>query len=127
MKPIHQKYEIKAPQEKVWEALVDPKSIEAWGAGPAKMNDKVGFKFSLWGGDIHGKNIEVIKFKKLKQEWYGGDWDKPSILTFKFSEKEGKTKVDLLHEDVPDKEHKNISEGWKDYYMIPLKDYVESK
>ena len=125
MKTIKQAYLIDAPIEKVWNALVVPKEIENWGAGSAKMDDKVGTKFELWGGDIHGKNTRVVKNKILEQDWYGGDWPQPSKVTFLLSEENGKTKLDLIHENVPDEEAKNIDEGWKDYYLGPLKDYLE--
>ena len=96
-----------APLDKVWDALVNPKTIEKWsrldssaehptgsrevlqkeatslgGAGPAKMSSKNGFSFSLWGGDIWGKNIKVTPKKELIQEWFAGKWPKPSIVTF---------------------------------------------
>jgi len=73
MKTIKQKYSIKAPVEKVWQSLVDPKIIKQWGGGPAKMDDKVGTNFKLWGGDIYGKNLKVIKNKLLIQNWISGD------------------------------------------------------
>lgn len=128
MKTIKQTYHINASIEKVWQALVDPKAIEGWGAGPAKMNAKVDAEFSLWGGEVWGKNVEVIPNKKLVQEWFGGKWDKPSIATFSLhKEEDGSTRIDLVHEDVPDNEAKDHEEGWKDYYFGPLKDYVEQK
>ena len=120
MKSINQKYEIKAPVSEVWQALVNPKIIADLGAGPAKMNEKVGTKFSLWGGDIYGKNIEVVKEKKLVQEWFGGKWEKPSILTLILIGKEGVTELDLIQTDVPNEEVKDISQGWKDYYIGPM-------
>lgn len=125
MKTIKQTYVIYASVEKVWEALTEPSIIDKWGAGPAKMDNKVGTKFSLWGGDIHGKNIRVIKHKELVQEWFGGEWDKPSIITFTLTEKDGKTTVDLVHVDVPDAEVDDIADGWKTYYMGPLKKLLE--
>ena len=127
MKAIRQTYHIKASVEEVWRALVDPKYIEGWGGGPAKMSDKVGSQFSLWGGDIHGKNIEVIANKKLIQEWFGGKWDKPSIATFALSSKNEQTTIEFTNVDVPEEEYKDIEQGWKDYYLGPLKDYLESK
>ncbi len=125
MDAIKQSYHIKASVAQVWQALVDPKIIARWGGGPAKMDKEVGTKFSLWGGDIHGTNKEVVKEKKLVQEWYGGDWPKPSIITFILHGDDSETTVDLLQQDVPDAEHKNISEGWKEYYMGPLKKLLE--
>ncbi|MCL5435124.1 MAG: SRPBCC domain-containing protein [Patescibacteria group bacterium] len=127
MKTIIQDYRINASIEKVWEALVNPRNINNWGGGPAKMDDKEGTKFSLWGGDIHGTNIEVERFKKLVQEWYGGKWEEPSIVTFKLQKLGNSTKLSLLHENVPDNEYDDIDKGWKEYYLGPLKEYAEGK
>ncbi len=99
--------------------------IDEWGGGPAKMNDKVGFAFSLWGGDIFGKNIDVVPGKKLVQEWYGGKWEKPSIARFELSSENDGTRIDFFQTEVPDNEFKGIQEGWKDYYLGPIKDFVE--
>src|SRR5438270_675654 len=106
MKPIKKSYLMKAPVEEVWQALVNPEYIKGWGAGPAKMDDKVGTKFSMWGNQIHGKNLEVIPLEKLKQEWWGGRWDEPSITTFTLKKERGKTRIELLHEKVPDEKRK---------------------
>lgn len=126
MKSIKQAYTIKASSEDVWQALTDPKTIDRWGAGPAKMSEELGFEFSLWGGDVYGKNIEVIPGKKLVQEWFGGKWDKPSIATFKLISKADETVIDFTQTDVPDAEFSDIEQGWEDYYMGPMKDYLEN-
>ena len=125
MKTIKQTYKINAPAEKVWQALVDPEEIDFWGAGPATMDEQVGTEFSLWGGDIHGKNIEVDPKRKLVQEWFGGDWDEASVATFSLKENGNKTEVDLLQTNVPDDEAKEIADGWKQYYLGPIKEYLE--
>lgn len=127
MKTIVQEYHVNAPIEKVWQALTNAKEIEGWGAGPAEMDENVNTKFSLWGGDIHGTNIEVEKFKKLVQEWYSKGWKEPSIVTLKLTKLGDSTKLELLHENVPDAEYEDIDEGWKEYYFEPLKKYLEEK
>ena len=81
-KTIKKVYKISATVDKVWNALVDPSVINEWGGGPSKMDSKIGTDFELWNGDIYGKNIEVVPKGKLVQEWFGGDWAKPSIVTF---------------------------------------------
>ena len=126
MKTIKQTYLINAPITKVWQALVNPKIIEEWGGGEAKMSDKVNFEFSLWNGDIHGRNTEVVHHKKIVQEWMSGKWDEYSKVTFILSEEQGKTKVELVHEGVPDNEADEIEDGWKSYYMNPLKKLLEN-
>lgn len=122
---IEQTYEIKAPIEKVWDALVNPKTIEKWGGGPAEMSTKEGGDFSLWGGDVHGTNTKVIEGKLLSQDWFSGKWQKPSKLSFYLKQKGGITEVKLVHTDIPDEEAKDIGEGWKDYYLEPLKELLE--
>ena len=126
MKTIKQIYRIQAPVGKVWQALVDPKVIDAWGGGPSKMTAEKKFRFSLWGKEIFGANIEVEPEKLLKQEWFGGKWDEASIVTFSLSEKNNVTTVKLLHEKVPDSAAKEIEKGWKKVYMGPLKKYIEA-
>ncbi|EKD86580.1 MAG: hypothetical protein ACD_37C00228G0002 [uncultured bacterium] len=125
MKKIKRTYRINSSIEKVWQALVDPKTIYKWGAGPAKMSGELDFEFELWGGDIFGKNIEVIPNKKIVQEWFGGKWDKPSIATFKLSSKENETRIDFTNTDVPDAEFSDIEKGWDEYYFGPMKNYLE--
>jgi activator of HSP90 ATPase len=125
MNKIQKKYFIKAPIEKVWESLVDPKIINAWGGGSAEMSDKVNEEFKLWGGDIYGKNTQVIKNKKLAQDWYGGIWDKLSKLIITLTEKGKETLLELSQENIPDNEVKDIDSGWDDYYFGPMKEYLE--
>ena len=126
MKKIEQVYKIKAPIEKVWQALVDPKLINEWGGGPAKMSTKEGSEFSLWGGDIYGTNTKVVENKLLEQDWFSGHkWQRPSKVSFGLSQKDGVTEIKLVQTDIPDDEADDIDQGWKDYYLGPLKELLE--
>jgi uncharacterized protein YndB with AHSA1/START domain len=126
VKRIEQTYEIKAPIDKVWRALVDPKVIGEWGGGPAKMNAKEGSKFSLWGGDIYGTNTKVVVNKLLKQDWFSGNkWKEPSQVSFHLKQNGDNTEIKLVHTNVPDQDAKDIAQGWKDYYLGLLKDLLE--
>lgn len=122
---ITKRYEYDAPISEVWKALVDQQTIEDWGGGPVVMDASVGTEFSLWGGDVYGKNLEVIPEKKLIQDWYGGQWDKPSKATFELSTRCGKTTINLSQTDVPDDEVADIDAGWDDYYLGPIKELLE--
>lgn len=125
MKNIKQTYLIKADIDKVWQALTDPKVIDKWGGGSAEMDEKEGTKFSLWAGDIHGINTNVIRHEKLVQDWYSGDWKNPSSVTFTLTPENNSVRVDLLHEDVPDEAEADIADGWKRYYLGPLQNFLE--
>ncbi len=125
MKKLRQTYHIKAAPVRVWRALVDVREIEEWGGGPAKMDSKVGTEFELWGGDIHGVNTEVVTEKKLVQEWFAGDWRDASRVSFSLEPEENGTKLVLDHEKIPDVEFEEIRDGWKEYYLGPIKEYLE--
>jgi activator of HSP90 ATPase len=127
MKVIKQRYRILAKPQKVWDALVNPKTIEQWGGGPAVMSTDVGFDFSLWGGDVYGKNKEVQREKKLVQEWYRGEWDHPSTVTFEIHADAHCTEIILEQKDVPEDEIEDIDTDWRESYLGPLKRLVERK
>jgi len=128
MKTLTQTYHIQATLADVWQALVDPGEIDGWDGGPAVMDEKVGTEFKLWGGEIWGKNIEVIPGKKLVQEWNDTqDPIEPTILTLTLAAEDAGTIVELLHTNIPDDRADDIEQGWQDYYMGPLKEYVENR
>lgn len=125
---IDKVYVIDAPREAVWKALTDPGSIERWGAGPAAMAAEPGFDFELWGGDIHGTVLEVDPGVSMLLEWYGGDWDAPSLASFTLSDMPGAgTRVELQNTGVPEDEAADIDAGWDDFYLGPIKALLESE
>jgi activator of HSP90 ATPase len=126
MKSLQKVYEINAPIAKVWDALVNPKTIEIWSSSPAEMSDQEKDKFKLWGGDIYGVNTKVEKHVKLDQDWYAGNWPQPSKVSFTLNENgEDKTQLSLIHKDIPDSEFDEINKGWDEYYLGPLKELLE--
>ncbi len=125
MKNIQQTYHIHGPVDAVWAALVQPKQIAVWSGASAQMNVQVGGRFSLWGGDVHGQNLEVVPKKKLVQAWFGGDWDTPSKVTFRLAPEKGGTRLRLVQTGVPAAEVHDFADGWKLYYLGPLQAQVE--
>lgn len=125
MAPITKRYAIRATPEAVWDALTNPKTIRKWGAGPVKMHAHKGRWWHLWGGDVCGRNMQVVKEKKLVQEWYGGDWDKGSKVTFSLKKSKTGTTLTLRHVGVPRDEYAGIKSGWDDYYLGPMKRLLE--
>ncbi len=117
MKTLSKVYEYQATLDDVWKCFTDPKYIEAWDAGPVEMTDKEGSEFKLWGGDVWGKNLKVIKGKALEQAWSSVGWESPSKVKFTFEEDNGKVKVTLKQSDIPDNELKSTDSGWDDYYL----------
>lgn len=126
MQKINQKYTINAPLNQVWQAFFDPSVIDKWGGGPAVMAEKENFDFSLWGGEIHGTNLKIVKHKSLVQDWFDSNiWIEPSRVTFTFRSDGDSTVVDLLQENITDASVQDIDEGWKDFYLGPIKELLE--
>jgi activator of HSP90 ATPase len=126
MPVIQQTYEMNASPEEVFEALVNPDLIQIWSGDEAQMNGKVGGTFSLWGGQMFGVNLEVVKNKKLVQEWSYDQWADASRVTLTIKAKGKKTIVELVHEDIPEKSLKSISEGWNTYYLGAMQEMFET-
>jgi uncharacterized protein YndB with AHSA1/START domain len=125
MPTIQQTYEMNASPEEVFNALVDPEIIQDWSGDEVKMSAEVGAKWSLWGGQMFGTNLEVVKNKKLVQEWCYDQWEQPSKVTFTLKAKGKKTIVELLHEDVPEKSVNSISDGWGAYYLGSMQEMFD--
>lgn len=125
MKGIYKEYRIKSRIEKVWDALTNPKTINLWSVAKAKMSEKVKDEFSLWGGDMYGKNVKVVKNSLLEQEWWVKGWEKPSTVVFELSEDGEYTVVKLSHTDLPEDEIEEYSNGWDLYYMGEIKKLLE--
>lgn len=69
----------------------------------------------------------MAKEKLLVQEWYGGKWEKPSIVTIELQSKSpGVTEVLLKHENVPTGEENDFDHGWDDYYFGAINEFLES-
>lgn len=115
--PIQQSYEMKATPAQVFEALTNPEIIQKWSGAPATMDDQVGTNFSLFGGGIVGKNLEVAPNQKLVQEWKASDWDRSSKVAFTLVPTADGTRVELFHENVPDAAYETISQGWGPRYL----------
>ncbi len=66
---IEQTVFIQASPQEVYDAFLDPKKHSAFTGSPATTNAKVGSEFQAWDGYISGKNLELVKGKKIVQEW----------------------------------------------------------
>jgi len=125
MKTIRQHYFINATPEEVFSAITNPFTIELWSGYKAEMEAKEGTEFSIFDGDIAGRNIKVINNQKIIQEWYFGDNTEESLVTIDIKQHQLGTKVILEHTNVPDEEVEDFTEGWNVYYWGAIKDFFK--
>jgi activator of HSP90 ATPase len=126
-KTIRQKVTFKTEPHEVYEALMDSKKHAAFTGGEARISRQVGGKFSIYGGDIEGKNLELVPDQKIMQSWRYSDWEEGhySTATFALEKVEKGTRLIFTQTDVPDEHYEDIKQGWKDYYWQPLKEMLE--
>lgn len=117
MKTFKKTFKINAEPSDVYSALTNPYTIALWTGYDAIMSTEPGSEFSLWEGDITGKNIEFVENKKLVQEWYFGDQAVPSVVTISIFPDRENSSVTVEHTNIPDDEFDSIAEGWSEYYI----------
>ncbi len=117
MKIFKKTFKINAEPSDVYSAITNPKTIELWSGYPAVMSEEPGSEFSLWEGDITGKNLEFVKDKKVVQEWYFGEQSEKSIVTITIVPDGANSSVTVEHTNIPDEEFAGFAEGWKDFYF----------
>jgi len=125
MKNLKKHYKIKATPPEVYAALTNPFSIELWTGEKAVMTTNAGDEFSLYNGDITGRNLQFEPDTKIVQEWYFGDQKELSVVTITLSPEKYFTNIELLHTNIPDESFEEINEGWDDAYFAPLKEFFE--
>ncbi len=125
MKDFKKYYIIPAPPEEVYLALTLEPTIMLWTGAKAEMKPEPGTEFSLWDGNIVGKNLEFDPGKKIVQQWYFGDHPEESIVTLKLHPDSKGTSLEVRHSNIPDDDYEDIIDGWDNIYAGSLQDFYE--
>src|SRR5213075_1544174 len=127
-KNINQKIVFKnTTQKALYDLYMDSKKHSVATGAPAKLSAKEGGKYSVHGGYITGKNLQLIKNKLIVQTWRAEGWGKDDAdSTFIILlEPTGKNVVlHATHANVPDKHAASIDAGWHKHYWEPWKKYL---
>jgi activator of HSP90 ATPase len=97
----------------------------------AIINNKIGGKFTAWDGYIKGEIVSLKKNRKIIQKWRTTEFtkeDKDSILEITIEElNKNRSKLTLKHSELPEGTEEEYKNGWKEYYMKPLKEFIKKK
>jgi uncharacterized protein YndB with AHSA1/START domain len=136
---IHQEPIFKASRKRVYEALTDAKQFNGVvqlsgamksgippGAKPGEITREPGGAFSLFGGYVTGRQIELVPNERIVQAWRAGSWDPGiySIAKFDLVEAGAGTKIVFDHTGFPKGKAEHLAEGWRINYWEPLEKFL---
>jgi activator of HSP90 ATPase len=136
---IHQEITFSAPRARVYQALTDGKQFEAVtrlseaagtivgpDAKPTLISAVAGGSFTLFGGYISGRHLQLLKDRQLVQAWRAASWEpgEYSIVKFALADAGGGTKLTFDHRGFPDAEGPHLARGWYANYWDPLTKYL---
>ncbi len=118
---------LKTTPHEVFECFMDSKKHEEFTGDAAEISRKVGGTFSAYAGYCHGKNLQVVKDKKIVQTWRATDWPEGhfSTVSLTFAKTREGTRLTFSQKGIPEAEVESIKKGWDDFYWKPLKDMLE--
>jgi activator of HSP90 ATPase len=122
---LHQDIELAATTPRIEAALLDAKQFAAFTGLAARIDAHEGGAFSLFGGMIVGRNIELVSGQRIVQAWRPTHWDPGvySLVKFEFRPSSAGTLVVLDHTGFPAGDYESLSSGWYSHYWEPLKKF----
>ena len=124
---LHQEIDLKASPQRIYEVLLSSKDFASFTGAPAEIDPKAGGAFSLFGGAIVGRNIELVPNQRIVQAWRPKD-DFPegtySLVEFELKPQGSSTKLILDHTGFPEGHYDHLNAGWYSHYWEPLKKFL---
>src|SRR6266849_5209359 len=124
---IHQEVDFPANPQRIFEALLDAKQFSSFSGGAISAIDRVaGGAFSCFGGNIVGRNIELVPNQRVVQAWRVAMWPEGvySIVKFELKKQGSGTTVILDHAGFPEEHREHLDSGWSRMYWEPLQKYL---
>jgi activator of HSP90 ATPase len=123
---LHQEVDFKASPQRIYEILLDSKQFAAFSLEPAEIHGDAGGAFTMFGGRIVGRIIELVPHQRIVQAWRPTHWDAGvySLVKFELTPQGSQTKVVLDHTGFPEGSFDSLSAGWKAHYWERLAKYL---
>lgn len=123
---LHYREDFTVGPERVYAVLTDAKQFAAMTGREAVINATEGGAFSLFGGLIVGRNVELVPDKRVVQAWRPTHWEAGvySIVRFELAGDGAKTSLSLDHTGFPVPEADSLDAGWQGHYLRPLAKFL---
>lgn len=126
---IHQEVSLPAPPEVVYDELVDPKRFAEFTGAPAELDAVPGGAFSLFGGQILGRNLELVPGVRVVQAWRVAGWEPGlySVVRFELERDAQETTVRFDHTGFPPDATTELESGWHAMYWEPMSRHLAER
>ena len=136
---IHQEASFKANRKRVYDALTVTSQFDKvvsmgaavrsgakLGNAPTKVSPVTGAAFTIFGGHIIGRNLEMVPGQRIVQAWRVVDWEPGvfSVVKFDLLEDGSGCKIIFDHTGFPKGQAEHLAEGWKGNYWEPLQKFL---
>jgi activator of HSP90 ATPase len=137
---IHQEPIFNASPTRLYEALTDTEQFDKiiqisgvtksmhLGGKPTEISREVGGAFTLFGGYVTGRHVELVPNQRIVQAWRAGSWDPGvySIAKFGLVAQGSGTRIVFDHTGFPKGDAESLASGWKAHYWEPLQKLLAS-
>jgi activator of HSP90 ATPase len=122
MSNIHQEETFEATASKVYRVLIDATEFATMTGAPATGTGAEGGSFSLFGGHITGRQVELVPDRLVVQAWRAKTWPAGvySIARFELHPDGSKTRVVFDHDGFPVEMKDHLAAGWTSNYWEPM-------
>ncbi len=131
---IHQEAHIPASPQRVYETLLSTDGFDKvvkmgaafrsgrLGAAPTKISTAVGGEFTLFGGFVTGRNMELVPNVRIVQAWRENEWSPGvySIVRFQLAAEAGGTKILFDQAGFQADAGPHLTVGWQENYWKPM-------
>lgn len=123
---LHYEADFSATPRRIYDALLDSGQFAAFTGLPAVIDRTEGGAFSMFGGLIVGRNVELVPDRRIVQAWRPADWPAGiySIVKFELKEQGARTRLVLDHTGFPEGDSASLDHGWKSHYLVPLAKFL---
>jgi activator of HSP90 ATPase len=129
---IHKEVSLAATPERVYQLLTDKTQFATATERPAEIEPSEGSAFSLFGGYIQGRQVELVPGERIVQTWRGMEWAPGvhSVVRFTLTREGAGTRLVVDHDAYPEGPspmypswHEHLSTNWPVFYFEPIAKY----
>jgi uncharacterized protein YndB with AHSA1/START domain len=120
---IHQEVTIEASPAAVYGVLTNSAEFtKMTGGRAADIAKDVGGHFTMFGGDIRGRHVELVPGKRVVQAWRSQAWPEGvySIVKFELAPNGKGTKLIFDQAGHPQEAREMLEGGWHKMYWEPM-------